>query len=946
MRILTTPYTALLSVALFFGLLVWWDSTSVYTQADPTIPYQLTNQHVDPMSAAPSGFTELNGAVYFGLASEKHGLWQTDGTAQGTVLVKDIQLYPDSLQRVGNLLYFAVYEEDFTFALGRSDGTTDGTFVLTSIPSLLYATQFVELGNTFYFAASDAEHGVELWKSDGTAAGTQLVVDLNSGQQGTYPQQLTVTNGLLYFVGYDEQQYRERLWQSDGTAAGTQLVPGAPAFPRTLTAMQNALYFVGTDQNYNYALWRYTPSEPTPTQILDLSTSLEGALLGEIVVFKNRLFFAATSAQAGLELWQSDGTTVGTTLVKDIAVGPAKSSSPRSLTVVGDLLYFRATDGNTGYELWKSDGTAAGTMLVKDITPGPTDSNLRALTAANGLLYFGVELPSAATTLWKSDGTDAGTMAVAAVTIRNYSDNLFTAIGDKLYYSGYDESHGNELWVSDGTPNGTAFVKDLDPAYSGPAFPLITRVGERLYFMTALFSFYDYEQEKLWMSVGQGAPPTLVAEQMTISQVRPLGDSLLLIGADADGAGLWRHDGTAATLTLVKRFTQQSLLNLIVLKDKLFFHVYPNSSMEIQSYDLWRSDGTADGTIELVTGTGANPAPSPQLVFNGQVFATDRSDLWLLGDTPTTTTHFRPPGITGTINSLVNTATALYFVMSQPVNGGGRIDTLWRSDGTAAGTRQLSFTPAVTYISELISVDKGLYLVAEGQGQGRELWYNDDTTQTLTQLVTLPVPQYYLNFTGATHSNGQLFFIADDGVHGPELWRSDGTPTGTFLVKDIAPPELAGVPAAYPGPLFEFGDLLYFGMNDGVHGQELWRSDGTTAGTALLTEINPTAASSSPGDFVARTGQFFFTATDGVHGRELWQSDGTVAGTRLVTDLYPGSASALPSSLSVFSNTLYFTANNGVDGRQLFELRAGVPLSLPEAGEPMQHYLYLPITQQ
>ena len=243
-------------------------------------------------------------------------------------------------------------------------------------------------------------------------------------------------------------------------------------------------------------------------------------------------------------------------------------------------------------------------------------------------------------------------------------------------------------------------------------------------------------------------------------------------------------------------------------------------------------------------------------------------------------------------------------------------------------------------------VGNALYLLASGQGPHWALWYSDGVSQTLTQLATLPFTSYYPNFAWRTVNNGQLFFIADDGVHGPELWRSDGTPAGTFLVKDIVPPELADVPAAYPGPLFAFGDLLYLGANDGAHGQELWQSDGAMTGTTIFKEINPGVASASPVDFVAGGDLFFFSANDGVHGRELWQSDGTVAGTRLVADLYPGSASANPYSLTVFSDTLYFTANNGIDGRQLYELRAGVPLALPEEGEPTQHHLYLPVTRQ
>lgn len=942
MRIHHTPYLALVLVALFFGLLIWWDSPVVYTQTVPTLPNQLTNQYVGIASGAPTGFTELNGAVYFGLASKKRGLWKTDGTAQGTTLVLDIQLLPTTLQRVGDRLYFAVSDDDVTLSLWQSDGTAAGTLPLKRDLSLSYGTEFAIIGNTFYFVAYDIVHGVELWQSDGTVAGTQLVADLRPGAASSYPEQLTVNNGLLYFVGYNEQN-RTQLWQSDGTAAGTRAIADTEnRFPRSLVAMQGVLYFVSSGE-----LWRYTPGSSAPTIIHAPSIPSYGESL---TVMGNRLFFVAEDNQYGRELWQSDGTTAGTTLVKDIALGP-NSAAPDALTAIDNLLYFRATDGTLGTELWKSDGTTAGTVLVKDLNPGAASAYVTGLTAMNGQLYFLAQMDSTSNQLWKSDGTANGTMPLATVPINYYYPKPLTAIGNKLYFSGFDELHANELWSSDGTTAGTGFVKDLDASHYGPEFIESAQIGNRFYFITALSEpFSGYTQQKLWLRDGRDAPAILLDDRLAFSRLYALDDQTLLLQRyEGTGPALYRHAGGSAAPTLVKGFPNTFLSNPSILQGRLFFHINTDFSNPTRIYDLWRSDGTAAGTVKLVAGTATAPAPLPYVVFNGHIVAASNDELWLLDDAPAGPTHFKPQGLQGVIRAMISTADALYFVANRPTDTFTEITTLWRSDGTPQGTHPLTMAQLPTSIASLIPVDNSLYLISYGSNGVSELWYYDGATQTLKKLVALRSPDYYPNFNWTKVINHQLFFVADDGVHGPELWRSNGTPEGTLLLKDIIPPELATIATAYPGPLFEFGGLLYFGANDGVHGKELWRSDGTTTGTTLFHEINPTIGGSSPGNFTGRAGLFFFAANDGRQGRELWQSNGTTSGTRLVADLYPGAPSANPRGLTVYSDTLYFTADNGIDGQQLFDLRTGVPLALPGEQEPLPpapHHLYLPITKQ
>nr|NCS42022.1 hyalin [Microcystis aeruginosa BS13-10] len=165
------------------------------------------------------------------------------------------------------------------------------------------------------------------------------------------------------------------------------------------------------------------------------------------------------------------------------------------------------------------------------------------------------------------------------------------------------------------------------------------------------------------------------------------------------------------------------------------------------------------------------------------------------------------------------------------------------------------------------------------------------------------------------------FFNANDGVNGEELWKSDGTAAGTVLVKDIRP----GYSGFGPRYLTAVGNTLFFTADDGVNGTELWKSDGTAAGTVLVKDIRPGLSTSYPFSLTAVGNTLYFRAYDGVNGYELWKSDGTAAGTVLVKDILPGPIGSNPNYLTAVGNTLFFTANDGVNGWELWALNVGTP---------------------
>jgi ELWxxDGT repeat protein len=170
-----------------------------------------------------------------------------------------------------------------------------------------------------------------------------------------------------------------------------------------------------------------------------------------------------------------------------------------------------------------------------------------------------------------------------------------------------------------------------------------------------------------------------------------------------------------------------------------------------------------------------------------------------------------------------------------------------------------------------------------------------------------------------TQVNNLTFFTAYDITHGTELWESNGSAAGTFMVKDINPSTNPGSNGSYPQGLTNVNGTLFFEATDGTSTQEIWRSNGTAAGTFLVSDINPAAtAASYPTDLTNVNGTLFFQANDGTHGNQLWESNGSAAGTFMVKDINGESHSVNPSYLTNVNGTLFFSANDGTNGPQLW----------------------------
>jgi ELWxxDGT repeat protein len=405
------------------------------------------------------------------------------------------------------------------------------------------------------------------------------------------------------------------------------------------------------------------------------------------------------------------------------------------------------------------------------------------------------------------------------------------------------------------------------------------------------------------------------------------------IGSYSVGNELWKSDGTTSGTVLVKDIapgTNTSFVNnLTNVNGTLFFRACTDGNN--YTYELWKSDGTTSGTImvkDIYPGTFGSD-PQNFISFKGSLFFTADNgvngvELWKSDGTEIGTLMVKDiyqGSISGNPKTLTLYNNELYFQASAGYSGSNTGETLWKTDGTTAGTVPVSPSNKPGYPEELVVCNNLLFFSATGNTAGRELWKTDGTNAG-TMLVKDVYP-------GATNNgfprklidvNGQLFFFATNGTLGFELWKSDGTTAGTIMIKDIKP----GANGSFVGTVPDnyttcsIDSELYFRADDGVNGAELWKSDGTSSGTIMIKDIYPGVNSSFPKAFINFKGKLYFGATDNVNGIELWKSDGTEAGTVLLKDINEGSSGSIPYAMHIFNNNLYFSAGTFQNGRELW----------------------------
>lgn len=434
----------------------------------------------------------------------------------------------------------------------------------------------------------------------------------------------------------------------------------------------------------------------------------------------------------------------------------------------------------------------------------------------------------------------------------------------------------------------------------------------------------------LWMACGSSHEGA--RSQAALPATAPV---LFTAGDSIHGVQLWTSDGTPQGTRLMKQinpagwaFPNSLATTFTPFDGKVYF---PAQDPD-HGYELWRSDGTTAGTQLVVD---ASPGPSsgalhdlrqpcvagPNLFFLARTASDSYGYLWRLGPGQEAAMRL----LDGYQGEWSGDASSPVPWNSELVFHGGTATlgaTVWRTDGTPSGTR-LAATGLLPMSALAVLEGRALFLATgdTAGGRGFGLWSCDLTTGDSRLLIPMAdqILPHWDPQVGLRFNEGYALVEVWEGTLPDRygLWRTDGTPEGTFRLADLAEP--TGFIAQARG----FQGRTWFAANDGLHGMELWVTDGTPGGTRMFKELTTGTNGSYPGmsaAFLLPTGGFFafrgrlYFGAGGPNPENhvLWVSDGTPEGTRRLVGLTDGDARVpkLPAAFCAVGDTLYFSAQS------------------------------------
>lgn len=903
----------------------------------------------DPLDSRPQQFTPFGSRAVFVAADDRHGYepWITDGTVAGSQLLADI--WPgagsSSIGRftvVGSRIFFIADDETNFNELWVTDGTPPGTRIVANLTPngienrMAPPTQFggmASLNGQLYFLRRNEQQRGELWRSDGTAQGTARIIELpatNFGFIGT----LQVLGNRLYFRWHTSAS-GEELWSSDGTAAGTGMVidlwPGTgSSSPEDFIFAGSGVYFRADDGSRGRELWYMPSSGAIPVAVPDIAPGNAGIDSITTAVEGNRLIVVDLKLQ----------NSFGVTCVMNGIPTHVASAGSRPVAATGRM-YFLIERVNE-FELWVTDCTTAGTRLVNlfmDAGQGISAVEMRAI--GPGILLSIYEQGAIRMRLYFSDGSATGTSEIAMTGPRapEMPYGAFISAGAYAYFLAWEYFDPNvphnfglpefSIWRSDGTPAGTWRVGS---AFSPPTTSYPGTVHNGLLYMNVEDRQYG---EETFVSNGSPGNWSLLRDIASGVVTRPstpsagwsVGGQHYFGARNELGQGIfWRTDGTSGGTMPVDVGGVAFGGSEAVLGRRIIHGGSDGASgFEPRAFDVDTSTDTllADigpGEMSGFNGVcGSLPVVGNLVLFNahdgirGGIFVTD--------GTPAGTSRLFP---IGSPNEQLEICRWARFGNEIVFDDNG--DSLWRTDGSAAGTTRIYQAPFPLFVDDMEESNGLVYFAAANPSQGffRHLWRTDGTSQGTFQLDSLTGTPF--NITPF----GSLTAFRSDCNGGPEcrLYLTDGTVAGT---RRLASHLVRGPSRSQPLPVWR--GRIY------VHGIDAARNERTygiyaTDGIAFTREIPlPPELNRQFWPQVVLADRLIGINPVGPSDHfDLWYSDGTAQGTKPLAT-FPGAngiptesnASSLPGGIYLMGNSLIFSADDGLHGTEPWIIPNGWP---------------------
>ena len=635
------------------------------------------------------------------------------------------------------------------------------------------------------------------------------------------------------------------------------------------------------------------------------------------------IWFIGFDSAHGNELWRTDGTPQGTSLLVDLEPGPATFLTGGAIASAGGVTYlFRAGGPNPG--LWRTDGTGGGTTLIQGFNPS-LGTGFRTFQGVEvgGKLIFLLSGFIGDSGLWVTDGTTGGTQLLAALPLDEPIIPQLAAGQTRAFVTRIvsDFSQPGELLSTDGTLAGT--VSTQTPVViqrSGVA-------GDR-------FVFGNSGETRSWDGVSPTtvALPALGSADFTLMRSRGglvTWNSILGYGP---GARLFQSDGTPAGTQALPGFNgleqQVALFGLAPTGPvRLFIEQFAldPSELNLVGYDAatdsWRPldrllQGKAKSSTlfairrllgkamigQLIGGpitalyTSEGDLTGTQVFFNNQATTSPvvlaRQPVVDLGGRALTITGEQILATDGTLtgSQLIGVGGALSLarigqqVLASTANSGdlGPTSQLWSTDGSVLGTAPLLPLNEPAIFGDLVPFRDGVVFNGSPQFQNPEPWFSDGTSGGTAGFVELGPGGLGSAPFGFTVAGELVYFSARDYTLAPAAIQrvhvSDGTAAGTRVLLDPngQPFDLIRVETFEP-----FGDRMAFAISDGAGAEDLWITDGTQSGTQRLADFGSLGGRL----FLESAGERLFVSQriDGTELFDLWTTDGTANGTNFVT---------------------------------------------------------------